>query len=272
MNNFPQANSLSVSVRIYRALLVAYPKTFREHYETQMVQVFRDSIGEAYHHHGMPGLVDLWLHTFVDLFVTALMERFAERSQYMFSPRIIMWAGVASAFGGVMWLFRAQEGGEITLPLALLLTLAGLAALHLRQGKQASALGWAGFVLGLLGTGLLVLSSFFVPDTTPGMQFELGMSIMGIGYILIGLRTLQTKILHRSSAMLSFVIGVLQIGFGFCVWLMYYLTPDPWNPMTIPASAAMLLFFSIGILWIALGATLAINPGWETSNPPPASA
>jgi hypothetical protein len=104
------------------------------------------------------------------------------------------------------------------------------------------------------------------------MQFELGISILGIGSILIGIRTLQTRIVPRSSAMLSFVLGVSQIGFGYCVWLMYYLTPDPWNPMTIPASAAMLLFFSIGILWMALGATLAINPGWETSNPPTASA
>src|SRR5215510_879220 len=104
MNNFSQANSLSVSVRIYRALLVAYPKKFREYYETQMVQVFRDSLRDAYHQNGISGLIDLWLHTFADLLVTALMERISERSQYMFSPRIIMWGGVASAFGGLMWL------------------------------------------------------------------------------------------------------------------------------------------------------------------------
>src|SRR3546814_5235001 len=48
--------SLSVSVRVYRALLVAYPKAFREHYESQMVQVFRDSTREAYHHGGMSGV------------------------------------------------------------------------------------------------------------------------------------------------------------------------------------------------------------------------
>ena len=66
MKNIPSANSFTVSVRIYHALLVASPKTFREHYETQMVQVFRDSFREAYHQHGPSGVTDLWLHICVD--------------------------------------------------------------------------------------------------------------------------------------------------------------------------------------------------------------
>ena len=104
MSNFSLANSLSVSVRIYRALLVAYPKKFREHYETQMVQVFRDSFREAYHLNGIPGVIDLWLHTFADLLVTALIERITERSRYMFSPKVVLWGGVAGVFCGLFWL------------------------------------------------------------------------------------------------------------------------------------------------------------------------
>ena len=104
MNSFSLANSLSVSVRIYRALLVAYPKTFREHYETQLVQVFRDSFRYEYHRNGISGVIDLWLHTFADLLVTALIERIMERSQYMFSPKVILWGGVAGAFGGMFWM------------------------------------------------------------------------------------------------------------------------------------------------------------------------
>ena len=194
----------------------------------------------------------------------------------MFSPKIIVWGGMASAFGGLMWLSPVFTGkGEITLPLALLLTLGGFAALHARHEKQAGALGWSGFILGIFGTGLLILS-FFMQDTAPGLQFYLGMPILSIGSILIGIRTLQTRILPSASGMLLFAIGVLQIGLGFSVWLMdYYLAPngiDPWHPMTIPAIATLLLLFAIGILWIAFGAILAQNPGWETSNQPPASA
>ena len=275
MNTFPSSNSLSVSMRVYCALLVAYPKKFRDHYETQLVQVFRDSLRDAHQYNGTSGVIDLWLHTCVDLFVTALIERISEKSQYMFSPRIIVWTGIASAFGGVMWLFPVfGGGGELTLPLGLLLTLGVLVTLHARQGQQAGTLGWSGFVLAILGTGLLL--SIFVWNMISGNSLNagripLGISIVGIGYILIGLRTLQTRVLDHSSAMLSFMIGVLQTGLGFSVWLMYYLNSDPWNPITIPAIAALLLVFFIGILWVALEIKLATEAGAQL-RPPTASA
>ena len=268
MNSFPLANSLLVSVRIYRALLVAYPKKFREHYETQMVQVFRDSFRDAYHCNGMSGVIDLWLHTFADLFVTALIERLTERSQYMFSPKFVYWGGLASAFGGLMWFLSllAWESGytQLLLSLALLLTLGGLAALHARQGKQAGALGWAGFILGILGTGLVI----------PVLQWTLGYSLLGIGYMLIGLRAWQTGDLPRWRLM-PLALGILLIGFVFSVRLEQQITIsgiNPWDPMTLPAIALVLLTFSIGILWMALGAILAQNPGRQISNQPPASA
>ena len=268
MNNSPLANSLSVSVRIYRALLVAYPKKFREHYETQMVQVFRDSFRYEYHRNGMSGVIDLWLHSFVDLVFTALIERIMERSQYMFSPRMIFWGGLASALGGLMWFLSllVWDSGNtgLLLSLALLLTLGGLAALHARQGKQAGVLGWSGFILGILGTGLVL----------PVLQWTLGYSLLGIGYILIGLRAWQTRDLPRWRLM-PLALGILLIGFVFSAWLEQQISIsgiDAWDPITLPAIALVLLTLSIGILWIVLGAILAKNPGWQDSNQPPASA
>jgi hypothetical protein len=277
MKSFSLANSLLVSLRIYRALLVAYPKKFREHYEIQMVQVFRDSLRDAYRLNGISGVVDLWLHAFVDLLVTALIERIMERSQFMFSPKVIMWGGIASAFGGLLWVLTGAA--DFTIPLAVLLTLGGLAAIHARHGKQAGVLGSAGFILGIFGTGVFVTSFVlqWISGNSPNPNSSLGLllsglPIVGIGTILIGIRTLQTKILPRNSGMLSFPIGVSEIGFAISVWLGYSTTSDPWHPMTIFARAILFFIFSIGILWIALGAILAQNPGWETSNQPPASA
>jgi hypothetical protein len=286
MNSSPLANSLSVSVRLYRALLVAYPKKFREHYETQMVQVFRDSLRDEYHRNGKSGVIDLWLHTCADLLVTALIERLTEGSQFMFSPKIIVWGSIASAFGGLMWLFVALAWqSEGILPSALLLTLAGLAALHTRQGKQAGVLSWAGFVLGILGTGMVL--SILVEGLISGkpfsiespflaaLQYVLGIGIFGIGCILIGLRTLQTEILPHGR-WVPLALGILHIGFSISLWLVYYLAAikgiDPWTPPTILAITYMLLTLPIGILWMALGATLAINPNWQDSHQPPASA
>ncbi len=266
MNSFSLTKSLSVSVRVYRTLLAAYPKKFREHYETQMVQVFRDSFKDAYQH-GISGVIDLWLHTCADLLVTALIERIMERSQYMFSSRIIFWGGLASAFGGLTWFLSllAWESGytELLLSAALLLTMGGVAALHTRQGKQAGVLGWSGFVVGILGTVLALT----------GLQGTLGYSLLGLGYILIGLRAWQTGDLPRWRLM-PIALGILLIGFVFSTWLEQQISIsgiDPWDPMTVPAIAIVLLSFSIGILWMVLGGILAQNPGWRTSNRPPAS-
>jgi hypothetical protein len=53
----------SVSVRIYRALLVAYPKTFRENYVTHMVWVFRDLLRDEYYRNRTSGVIDLWFRS-----------------------------------------------------------------------------------------------------------------------------------------------------------------------------------------------------------------
>src|SRR3990172_3171378 len=170
MNNSPLANSLSVSVQIYRALLVAYPKKFREHYETQMVQVFRDSFREAYHHNGMPGVIDLWLHTIVDLVFTALIERIMERSQYMFSPKVILWGGVTSVFSGMFWMMAGTGGA--TFVIALVLGLGGLVSLYSRLARQGGSLGLAGFALGIIGTVLALATNWW--GTTSGILSNSG--------------------------------------------------------------------------------------------------
>src|SRR5215212_2520685 len=66
---------LSVSERVYEALLLAYPKGFRSEYGPQMAQAFRDLCREELGRGGKAGLVALWVRTVLDLAVTALAER-----------------------------------------------------------------------------------------------------------------------------------------------------------------------------------------------------
>src|SRR5215212_8519314 len=66
---------LSVSERVYEALLLAYPKGFRSEYGPQMAQAFRDLCREELGRSGRAGLVELWVRTVLDLAVTALAER-----------------------------------------------------------------------------------------------------------------------------------------------------------------------------------------------------
>jgi hypothetical protein len=202
----------------------------------------------------------------------------------MFSPKFISWGGIASAFGGLLWLLVAAAYQiEAILPMALLLTLGGLLAIHILQGKQIDSLSRTGFILGILGTGMVV--AIFVWDVITGTPFldsfilaplprVLGIGLFGIGCILIGLRILQMKI-PPHVGWLTLALGILQIGFSVSLWLVYYSIAikgiDPWYPPTFPAYAFMFLTVPIGILWMALGVTLAINPGWQDSSQPPVS-
>ncbi len=64
-----------ISERVYRMLLVAYPKEFRRAYGSQMVQVFRDLCREEQRRGGVSGFARLWGHTLLDLAATAFVER-----------------------------------------------------------------------------------------------------------------------------------------------------------------------------------------------------
>ena len=64
-----------VSERVYRALLVAYPREFRCEYGPQMRQVFRDLCREELRKNRKRGLVWLWIRTVLDLAMTAVVAR-----------------------------------------------------------------------------------------------------------------------------------------------------------------------------------------------------
>ena len=280
MNNISLASSLSTSVRIYRAMLVAYPKKFRAHYETHMVQVFRDSIRETYHHNGIPGVVDLWIHTLFDLVVTAFIERNIERSRTMFSPKVILWGGVAGAFSGLFWMMSGNGGAAGVL--ALVLGLGGLAGLYSRQAGQGGKLGLAGFALGIIGTVLVLAAQWWEStifsgpsyavinlrierDPTLAAQavlfYSLGVVTLGIGLALLGFASLRAKTLRRWQG-LPLGLGLLNTIQGITIVLLAYVplsqgrNPfDPWPPDGYAFIVAEFVLSGLG--WIGLGTMLA---------------
>ena len=291
MNNSHLANSLSASVRIYRALLVAYPKTFRENYGTHMVQVFRDSFREAYQHNGTPGVMDLWLHTCADLLVTALMERIAERSQYMFSPKVILWGGVAGVFSGMFWMMGvAPSSGGAAVVLALVLGLGGLVSLYSRQAGQGGRLGLTGFALGIIGTVLALADAWwgFASGRISNMDRDpvlaapavlissLALIILGIGLVLLGVASLRAKTLPRRRG-LPLGLGLLNSIQGITSWLVIYMPLSqgrlPWDQWNFGFNVLFpVVLVLLGLGWIGLGITLATEAEAQVAQPPPASA
>jgi len=72
------------AVRLYRALLVAYPRVFRVAYGMAMVQLFRDCCRET---QGGRAWIALWLRTLADVVVTATQEHIAEGRKRMTARR-----------------------------------------------------------------------------------------------------------------------------------------------------------------------------------------
>jgi hypothetical protein len=88
----------SISGRVYRALLLAYPRVFRDAYGDEMARVFRDLYREE-RRSGMIGLLRLWARVVLDLATTATAERMAERKRTRhrvveMNERRLVWAGL----------------------------------------------------------------------------------------------------------------------------------------------------------------------------------
>lgn len=71
---------MSCSERVYRVLLLAYPKEFRREYGPQMEQAFRDLYQAERERSGQSGLVLLWMRTISDLVPTAVAQRIRLRA------------------------------------------------------------------------------------------------------------------------------------------------------------------------------------------------
>ena len=206
----------------------------------------------------------------------------------MFSPRTILWGGLASVFCGLFWIITwPATNGTVPIMLALVLGLVGLAGLYSWQSGQGGRLGWAGLVLGILGTGLalaaewwLFVSGFSAP---PILIVSLGLVILGVGIVLLGITSLQGKALHRWRG-LPLGLGLLNILGGMALWLVYYLPlsqgRDPWKLWSLiggyviyPAEHVLnALVVLLGLGWMGLGIMLATQANAQVVPPRPASA
>jgi serine/threonine protein phosphatase PrpC len=63
-----------ISERVYRLLLLAYPREFRRTYRSEMVQTFRDCCREALQQRGQWGVLRVWGLVLYDLVTTAFAE------------------------------------------------------------------------------------------------------------------------------------------------------------------------------------------------------
>ncbi len=70
----PQYRRYTLSEQVYRFLLNAYPRAFREEYASEMLLVFRDAYHEVAQQQGMQGILRLWSDFFCDFVKSACRE------------------------------------------------------------------------------------------------------------------------------------------------------------------------------------------------------
>jgi hypothetical protein len=101
---------MSRSERVYRVLILAYPREFRRDRGAEMVQVFGDLCREEKRRDGPPGLVMVWVRTVPDLAVTA----FAERSRAMRDRWLFILAPLALVLGLAIAYVDSSPGWDDT--------------------------------------------------------------------------------------------------------------------------------------------------------------
>ena len=217
--------SLKLNQRIYRSLLLLYPRAFRQVYGHEMVLVFGDRLREERERSGRRASVAIWLRTLLDLFKSAPIQRM-ERSMSREATFAIAFGVTMVAAAAV---FMMGLGGfVINIAVGvLLLTAIGLGAsgvLNRKAGKnpskrapKLSARDWwvvLAAVIGVLQT--VAISAQTVSDPKPSNLAAL-VVVGGLG--LLGPLGAWTRTRSRTVGDWMIVIGILPLaGLWWAVW------------------------------------------------------
>jgi len=93
--------SVSISTKLYQALLGVYPTGFRQEYGSQMAQVFTDRARDQHQKLGASGLLAWWGRTMFDTLQTAV-EQHSQRGVDMSKQSFIKISGWSMALGSLV--------------------------------------------------------------------------------------------------------------------------------------------------------------------------
>ena len=216
-------SAVSFSISLYDLLLATYPAGFRHEYGPLMAQVFRDCILRSYHLDGLPGLLDLWIHTILD-YVKSVIEEYLQKGIHMSKEKFIRLSGWSLLLGAftflVVWLID-QRGAPpynphnflskpidlyleyasmILIPASLFLFMVGMIGLYLRYGDETNGLGKGSLIMGIIGGVLSFVGSILMTTTESEVAwtvFFAGFMLYFLGLIIFGIATLRETPLPR---------------------------------------------------------------------------
>lgn len=88
-----------LSEHVYRALLTAYPRQFRQDFGEEMAQAFGELCREEQLRGGTSGLLLVWIRTVMDLLTSTIRER---GDSFVAASKLVRVGGLAAVSGGLL--------------------------------------------------------------------------------------------------------------------------------------------------------------------------
>lgn len=276
MISTPLNNSIiTVSVKVYQTLLLAYPTKFQQEYGAEMAQVFQDCCLRALRQGGTNGMVRMWAVTLLDLLQSVISEHAQKEIEMKMEmkPDDIRRAGWALIAGGAMFLVsiallvtRVPSLGPVVFLLMVYISMpllvVGLLGLRNRYGHKV---GWFGRNILLMGaifgplTSLVVLLENFLS----GWMWLSGHAVLLACLALFGLVALYKKPLPRWNVV-PLIAGIWYL---FMFWFSS-ITRNALDVETFSVGVNVAILFGIqGLALAALGYILKSDVPEDTAAP-----
>jgi len=202
---------VAFSVRVYQALLVAYPTKFQQEYGSQMVQVFQDCCLRTVRQGGTNGIVRLWTVTLLDLIQSVVSEHAQKEIEMKkeMKPEDIQIAGWALMLGAVAFVIGLllqimggpnywMVGGVLVIFLGMPLLVLGLLGVRNRYGEKVGGFGKNILLTGSILGPLTSFIGFFTMSVDPHFIIPyVGPAVLLACLALFGIVALYKKPLPR---------------------------------------------------------------------------
>ena len=255
---------ISISLRVYRVLLVSYPQSFRQEYAPHMLQAFGDYTRRVYLQRGWAGMLWWWTLTFFD-FANSVLEEHLQRITNMTKEKFIHLGGLALVLGSLVLFFGVKAAGNensaigqssffaniegilwVSMPI---LFATGYAALRSQYREKIGPLGnfalVASVITSLLGF-LGMLASFFINSVDiPRESLMLFLFSAMLSMAFFGLDALRLRYLpHWGWGFLLIIAGALPI---LVLGLQFILQQETWGSTPLdPIFVSMPIVFAMG--------------------------
>lgn len=218
-------HSLARHQRLYRMLLLVYPRAFRQVYGADMVQVFGDRLRDERGRRDHRASIRVWTLTLLDLFKTAPLQRMEKKmtreAAFAVLFAVALGSVVATALIGTPTIMPFIVGIAVLLLAAAGMGLSG--ALKRDRSRVARGAGkltgrdwWVvvAALAGLLQIGAVVGQAINAPSKEN--VFAMGI-VSAFGLLLLGGAWYRTK--SRTAGDWMIVIGILPFfGLWWMIW------------------------------------------------------